>query len=64
MALDAPQQSDPPSARLDVNINDNDGGVWYTNPVWLALGAIALIVLVLLVVSASRGGGGTTVVKD
>ena len=58
------QQPDAPSppARVDVDINDSDG-VWYTNPVWLALGAIALIVLVLLIVSASRTGG-TTVVKD
>lgn len=57
------QQPDAPSPpRIDVNINDNDG-VWYTNPVWLALGAIALIVLVLLIVSASRTGG-TTIVKD
>ena len=58
------QQPDAPSppARIDVDINSNDG-VWYTNPVWLALGAIALIVLVLLIVSASRTGG-TTIVKD
>jgi hypothetical protein len=58
------QQPDAPSppARIDVDISDSDG-VWYTNPVWLALGAIALVVLVLLIVSASRSGG-TTVVKD
>jgi hypothetical protein len=63
MTLDA-QQPDPPlpPTQIDVDITDTDGA-WYTNPVWLALGAIALIVLVLLIVSASRGGG-TTVVKD
>jgi hypothetical protein len=59
----AAQQPDAPSppARVEVDI-DSDGN-WYANPVWLALGAIALIVLVLLIVSASRTGG-TTIVKD
>ena len=64
-AMTLAQQPDPPAAppsQIDVDINTTDG-TWYTNPVWLALGAIALIVLVLLIVSASRGGG-TTVVKD
>jgi hypothetical protein len=61
MAVQQPDAPSPP-ARVDVDINTSDG-VWYTNPVWLALGAIALIVLVLLIVSASRSGG-TTVVKD
>jgi hypothetical protein len=62
-AMTAQQPDSPaPPTRIDVDINDSDG-VWYTNPVWLALGAIALIVLVLLIVSASRSGG-TTVVKD
>jgi hypothetical protein len=62
MAAQQPDAPSPPPARVDVDIDTNDG-VWYTNPVWLALGAIALIVLVLLIVSASRTGG-TTVVKD
>ena len=58
-------QDQQPSAKIDVDINrGGGGGAWYTSPVWLAIGGLALVVLVLLVVSATRGGGGgTTVVR-
>ena len=59
-AADEAQQQ-PPSAQIDV---DSDrGGAWYTNPVWIAIGVIALVVLILLIVMATRGGG-TTIVRD
>jgi hypothetical protein len=63
-AMTLAQQPDAPSppSRIDVDIDTTDGA-WYTNPVWLALGAIALVLLVLLIVSASRSGGAT-VIKD
>jgi len=48
--------------KIDVDIN-RGGGRWYVNPVWIAIGVIALVVLVLLVAMAVRGGGETTVVK-
>jgi hypothetical protein len=58
------QQPAQPEGRIDVNVDlDRDGGAWYTNPVWVAIGVIALIVLVLLIVMATRGGG-TTIVKE
>lgn len=54
----------PPSGRLEVDIDTHDGGgAWYTSPVWIAIGAVALVVLILLVVMATRGGG-TTIVKE
>lgn len=57
---------DQPGAKLEVDINVNKGGggggQWYANPVWIAIGGLALIVLVTLIVMAGRGGG-TTVVK-
>ena len=57
-------QDQQPSAKIDVDIDRGGGGAWYTSPVWLAIGGLALVVLVLLVVSATRGGGGgTTVVR-
>jgi hypothetical protein len=34
---------------------------WYENPVWMAIGILAVIVLILLVVMAVRGGGGPAV---
>jgi hypothetical protein len=57
LAQDAPDLPE----RVDVNIDTGDddaGGAWYLSPVWLAIGAIAVIVLVLVVVLAIRGGGG------
>jgi hypothetical protein len=61
------QQSDPPPPpqvpKVDVDINtDRGGAAWYSQPIWLAIGAIALIVVVALLVMAGRGGG-TTVVR-
>ena len=51
--------------KLDVEINVNKGGGggtnWYANPIWIAFGGLALLVLVALIVMAGRGG--TTVVK-
>jgi len=51
-----------PAAHVDISVNHGGRG-WYASPVWIAIGAIGLIVLIMLIVMASRGGGGTTVVK-
>src|SRR5262245_14055123 len=54
-----------PSGKVDVDINVNrsGGGRWYANPMWIAIGALAVIVLIALIVMAGRGGG-TTIVKE
>lgn len=54
-----------PGGKLDVNVDVNrgGGGAWYTNPLWIAIGVIALILLIVLIVMASRGGG-TTIVRE
>ena len=50
-------------AKIDVNITSNEGkGAWYTQPIWIAIGVIALVVIVLLAVVAGRRDS-TTVVK-
>jgi hypothetical protein len=49
-------------AKIEVDINDNKGGAWYTNPVWIAIGIIALVLVIALIAMASRGRD-TTVVK-
>jgi hypothetical protein len=58
---------DQTGAKLDVSINVNKGGggggKWYANPLWIAIGGLALLVLIVLIVMAARSGG-TTVVKD
>src|SRR5262245_38336781 len=53
-----------PDKKIDIDIStNNSGGKWYANPVWIAIGAVAVIVVLLLVVLAARGGG-TTIVKE
>jgi streptogramin lyase len=69
MTASAVQDPPPPPAQPkggDVKIEvdlDNDGTVWYTDPLWIVLGAAAVIVVVALIAAASRGAGGTTIVK-
>lgn len=50
----------PPN--VDVEIQTNEGGAWYTQPLWIAVGIIALVLIILLIVSAGRRDT-TTVVK-
>jgi len=58
-------QGQPAQGKLEVNINSHSsgGGVWWQSPVWIAIGAIALVLVILLIVLAARGGG-TTIVKE
>ena len=57
------QQQPPPAPQINVEIN-RGGRAWYLNPVWMAIGGIALVLIILLIVLAARGGGGgTTVVR-
>ena len=58
-------QQAQPSGKVDVDIDlhrGNGGGRWYANPMWIAIGALAVIVLIALIVMAGRGGG-TTVIR-
>lgn len=51
-----------PELKVDINV-DRGGGRWYANPVWMAIGGLAVLVLLVLFVMAIRGGG-TTIVKE
>lgn len=68
LAVIASTQAQPPAqpggdVKVDVDLSD-DGGVWYTDPLWIVLAAAAVIIVVALVAMAARGGGGgTTVVR-
>src|SRR5262245_27688295 len=56
-----PPAQQPPQVNIDVH---RSGRGWYASPIWIAIGAVALVVLILLIVLAARGGGGgTTVVR-
>lgn len=50
----------PPN--VEVEIQTNEGGAWYTQPMWIAVGVIALVLIILLIVAAGRRDT-TTVVK-
>ena len=64
-AADSEYALQQPTGQLDVDIDVNDGGgsAWWTNPVWIAIGIIGVLLLVLIIVMAARGGG-TTIVKE
>src|SRR5262245_14972996 len=68
VALQQPGGGSTPQAQpggkldVDIDVNQSGSGRWYANPVWIAIGALALIVLIALIIMAGRGGG-TTVVK-
>ena len=49
-------------AKVEIDVNDNQGGAWYTQPVWIAIGIVALVLIILLIVAAGRRDS-TTVVK-
>ncbi len=64
LVLSVTQDPQPPKAEVKVDISDGRT-VWYADPVWLALGAIALLLVIVLAVMAARGGerDTTTVVR-
>lgn len=49
-------------AKMEVDIKTDDSGAWYTQPMWIAIGVIALVLIILLAVVAGRRDT-TTVVK-
>jgi len=50
-------------AKLEIDVKTDDSrGAWYTQPMWIAIGVIALVVIILLAVVAGRRDS-TTVVK-
>lgn len=50
----------PPQIDVDVNAG---GAAWYTDPIWIAIGVIALVVLILLIAMATRRNN-TTVIRE
>lgn len=59
-----PSQTDEHRSTTDVNVTETTTHQtsWYTNPVWIVVGALIVGVVIALIVMASKGGGGTTVV--
>lgn len=49
-------------AKIEVTTHESHGA-WYTQPVWIAIGIIALVLIIVLISMAGRGRSNTTVVK-
>ncbi|MFN2570717.1 MAG: hypothetical protein ABR537_03750 [Gemmatimonadales bacterium] len=49
-------------AKIEVNTDTHSRRAWYTNPVWIAIGIIALVLVIALIAMAGRGRD-TTVIK-
>lgn len=50
-----------PSIKVDVSTTDGHS-TWYTSPVWLAIGGLALL-LIIVAIFASRRKSTTTVIR-
>ena len=48
--------------KIDVKTTETKSA-WYTQPVWIAIGIIALVLIIALIAMAGRRNGGTTLVK-
>ena len=60
----AQEQQPTPKAEVDINIH-RTGGAWWASPTWIAIGAIALVLLAVIIALVTRsGGGGTTIIRE
>jgi len=61
-----PQTDPPKDTDRTVTTTTTTTTRWYANPVWVALGALAIVVVVLLIAMLARSGneGGATVVHQ
>jgi hypothetical protein len=66
MALTVASVAPLQEPNVTVQVNEKRTS-WYTQPIWLAIGGVALVVIILIAVLAGRagrgGGSNTTVVK-
>jgi hypothetical protein len=52
----------PGQYSIDIDVDAADAA-WWTNPLWIGIGVVALVLLVVIIALAVRGGG-TTVIKE
>ena len=52
------------SLKVNISTSETRTTTWYTDPVWLAVGGLAVLLIIVLIVMAARGkGSSTTVVR-
>jgi len=52
----------PGQYSIDIDVDGGDSA-WWANPLWIAIGVVALVLLIVIIALAVRGGG-TTVIKE
>jgi len=52
-----------PASEIILDLNASRVRAWYQNPVWIAIGALALVVLLVIVVLMTQVGIGPTTVR-
>src|ERR1700736_3830294 len=51
-----------PNQKIEISVDNRGNAVtWYRNPVWIAIGVLAVIVVLLLIVLVSRGNDMTVI---
>jgi hypothetical protein len=51
-----------PDKKIEITVGEKGSSAWYRNPVWIAIGILAVVVILLIVVLIGRGGG-TTIIR-
>jgi hypothetical protein len=50
----------PGQYQIDIDVNSTDAA-WWTNPLWIGIGVVALVLLVVIIALAVRGDGATVI---
>jgi hypothetical protein len=51
-----------PAIKVDVSTSEGHA-TWYTSPVWLAIGGLALLLIIVAIFASRRGKSNTTVIR-
>ena len=50
----------PGQSSIDIDVNSADA-TWWTNPLWIGIGVVALVLLAVIIALAIKGGGATVI---
>lgn len=53
----------PGQSSIDIDVNSADAAAWWSNPLWIGIGVVALVLLAVIIALAVKGGG-TTAIKE
>lgn len=50
----------PGQSSIDIDVNSADAA-WWSNPLWIGIGVVALVLLVVIIALAVKGDGATVI---